>query len=86
MATKIGDNIWKWEVFLQGSDSTLSQVECVDYYLDSSFQPPKWTVCQKGVPDRAFPLEKTGWGTFTIDIHIRFKNGQSKDYKHQLVF
>lgn len=86
VARQINARTWEWQIFIQGSEQTLAQVECVEYHLHPTFAEPKQTICQKGNSSRAFPLTATAWGTFPVEIRVLFKDGQVQELTHELHF
>jgi len=82
----LGDGRWAWKIYIKASNETLNRIGAVVYYLHKSFSPDKIRVPNIGDPKTPFSFSATGWGTFTVKIEIRFKNGQRKYLSHQLVF
>ena len=86
VAESVGDNKWKWTVFLKGDEKALDAIKCVEYTLHPTFPNPVRRVCEKGDPKRCFGLSGTGWGTFKIGIRVQMKDGSSRNLEHQLKF
>ena len=82
----LGDDWWEWTVFIEGPAEVLKNVKCVEYKLDSTFRNPRPKVCRLGKKEQPFALTNTGWGTFDIPIKVVFKNGQTRVFKHRLIF
>jgi len=59
-------------VFVDEDDGTLDKIDSITYVLHSTFPDPV-----RVVNDRSskFALEMTGWGSFSMKIRIRYKNG-----------
>ncbi|MEW5800777.1 MAG: M4 family metallopeptidase [bacterium] len=85
-STYIGDGWWDWTVFIAAPTQVLNQIDCVEYTLHPSFDPPQVSVCNIGDPSYPFGLNANGWGTFLIYIEITFKDGSSCNLEHMLVF
>lgn len=86
VATKMGDNLWNWTVFIQAPVDVLAQVQCVEYTLHSTFQNPVKKVCKRGSNEHAFALNASGWGTFPIKIRVLLKDGRNQFLAHILRF
>lgn len=85
----IGKREWEWTIYLISDQSTLQNINCVKYTLHPTFPKPVWEFCgeeNKGTIDKAYPLTMIGWGTFTVDVLISFKDGTVLRKKHRLVF
>lgn len=76
-----GPEWWSWEVFLDGPDADLDQVESVEYLLHPSFPEPSVRTT-----DRAsrFALRNSGWGEFTIRAEVRPRSGAPIHLRHWL--
>jgi transcription initiation factor IIF auxiliary subunit len=64
--------IYSFCLFIQGTDSILSEVAEVEYTLDPSFPDP---VRVSTDVKHAFPLQSEAWGAFTTYIRIFEKSG-----------
>ena len=82
----LGNQKWKWEIFLTSDKKTINDIACVTYYLHKSFPDPVQKVCTKGYGPRNFVYGASGWGTFRIKVQIKFKNGKTKSLYHDLTF
>jgi transcription initiation factor IIF auxiliary subunit len=80
-ATYVGSGRYDWTVFLEGSESTLNTIECVEYTLHPSFPNPVRKVCNRG---NRFSLSSNGWGEFNISVRILFKDGRVTLLSHML--
>jgi hypothetical protein len=77
----VGDDWWKWSVWIEASDSRLRTVESVTYHLHPTFPNPVVVV-----RDRAskFRLSSGGWGEFEIKADVRLKDGSTESTRHWL--
>ena len=75
-------SLWDWTIYIDTDTSTLSQIECVQYTLHPTFPNPVRKVCDSN----NFSLSTRGWGTFVVGVKILFKNGESQELSHQLIF
>lgn len=77
-----GDHNWyQWRVFVDEEDKVLNRIEHVQYLLHQTFPNPL-----RISDDRKskFALESSGWGSFTIYITVRFKDGTETDEEYFL--
>jgi len=72
---------YRWRVFLEGDDGTLNEIEEVEYHLHPTFPNPVRTVKDR---ESGFALESSGWGSFMMDIIVRFKDGTERQMNHYL--
>jgi hypothetical protein len=87
IATYIGNNKWTWTIFVDGSESTMNSIKCVQYVLHPTFPNPVQTICERGnTVGMNFPLTASGWGTFSITVKVIFISGGVKTFKHELKF
>ena len=86
VATKVGEKLWNWTVFVQAPINVLAQVQCVEYTLHSTFNNPVKKVCRRGSSEHAFALNANGWGTFQIKIRVLLKDGRNQFLTHFLRF
>lgn len=82
----VGQRAWDWTIYVTAEDWVLEDIECVTYTLHPTFPDRVRDVCERGDGDEAFPLTMRGWGTFTVDVLITFKDGSEQRREHQLVF
>ena len=86
-STRVNKDRWDWTVFIVGDSSTLNEIKCVEYTLHPTFPDPVRKICTKGsTSGRGFFLSSNGWGTFIIKVKIMFKDGDVREFKHQLRF
>jgi len=77
---------WHWTIFIRAPETLLAQVEQVEYKLHSTFDDPIKIVNQRGNGRYAFPYNATGWGEFTVQVKIYYKNGTYQTLSHFLEF
>jgi len=77
----VGDDYWKWSVWIEGSANELDQVESVTYNLHPTFPNP---VRRVGSRENKFLLKSAGWGVFTLYASVLRKNGSTERLRHQL--
>jgi transcription initiation factor IIF auxiliary subunit len=86
-STRVKEDRWDWAVFIVGDNSTLKEIKCVEYTLHPTFPNPVHKICTKGsTSGKGFFLSSSGWGTFIIKVKIMFKDGDVREFKHQLRF
>ena len=78
----LGNDRWRWSVWLNGTREELDAVDHVIYILHPTFTNPV-----RQVTDRAtsFRLEMSGWGTFTIHANVVHRDGHETQLDHKLV-
>jgi len=76
-----GNDTWAWCVWIEGPDQDLDTIEAVVYTLHPTFSPP---VISINTRHNKFRLETQGWGTFTIYVTVKFKDGSVMDLEHEL--
>ncbi len=87
LSQRVGSKWWSWTVYLSGNETKINSIRCVRYILHPTFSKPIREICTKGnIHDQYFPFSTSGWGTFRIKIKIFFKNGETQDLYHDLVF
>jgi transcription initiation factor IIF auxiliary subunit len=77
-----GDHDWyQWMVFVDENDNVLNKIEHVQYLLHRTFPNPL-----RISDDRKskFALESSGWGSFTVYITVRFKDGTEEEERYFL--
>lgn len=77
----MGQNWWKWSLWIDAAPSVLNDIEYVNYKLHSTFPDP---VQQRTNAQEKFLLESSGWGEFTINAEIKPKNGKAFTKRHWL--
>lgn len=83
IATDLEKNRWRWTIFIAEDESTLSQIEYVEYTLHPTFPNPQQRVYEQRTN---FAYTAIGWGTFKIKGKVFFKNNQIEKFEHYLVF
>ncbi len=74
---------WEWGIYIEGAQTELDRIRCVEYTLHPTFPNPVRVVCSR--PDR-FELTARGWGTFTVKIKLMLKDGSMRQLAHPLQF
>ncbi len=82
----VGQRGWDWTIYVTAEDEVLSQIDFVRYTLHPTFAKRVHYVRERGTGDKAFSLTLRGWGTFIVDVAIKFKDGAQQRKAHQLVF
>lgn len=82
----VGQRGWEWTIYLTAEEDVLKQIECVTYTLHPTFANRVRRVCESGDVAKAFSLTASGWGTFTVDVLIAYKDGTKQRKSHQLAF
>lgn len=79
--TYVGEDWWKWAVWLEGDVADLDAVQFVEWALHPTFRNPV-----RKVDDRLnkFRLETAGWGVFPIIARVQMKDGTQKALRHYL--
>jgi hypothetical protein len=77
----VGNDRWKWSVWLDGDDAELDAVEAVEYHLHPTFRNPV-----REVKDRStrFRLDSSGWGVFQLNARARLTDGSVVHLTHML--
>ena len=74
---------WEWGIYIEGTNTDLDQIRCVEYTLHPTFPNPARVVCSRS--DR-FQLTAKGWGTFKVKIKLMLKDGTIRELSHLLDF
>jgi transcription initiation factor IIF auxiliary subunit len=82
-AREIEPGWWEWGIKIEGTQSDINQIKCVEYTLHSSFPNRVRMICNL---ENNFELVARGWGTFAVGIKILLKNGNIREMSHQLKF
>ncbi|WP_428663051.1 pYEATS domain-containing protein [Runella sp.] len=77
----MGEESWKWWIWIEGSGKILDRISHVTYYLHSSFPNPVRTITDR---KSKFELKTSGWGVFRIRATVTFKNGEVQQLTHYL--
>ncbi len=86
IAERIGEQQWRWTVFVTGPPGDLARLACVQYTLHPTFPNPVQRICAIGDAGHPFGLTATGWGVFTLRILLQFKDGSTRELTHRLHF
>lgn len=76
-----GYSYYKWRIFVDERDEVLNQIEQVRYLLHETFPDPARISRDR---ESKFALESAGWGSFTVFITVKFKNGTEKEIEYYL--
>jgi hypothetical protein len=77
----VGNDYWKWGVWLDGNDDELDAVVAVEYHLHPTFPNPV-----REVKDRAsrFRLDTRGWGVFQLRARVLLTDSSVVQLTHML--
>jgi len=70
-----GRTYYDWRVFVDEPAPVLNEIAEVQYLLHPTFPNPLQV---RTDPKEKFAVETSGWGEFTIQITIRYKNGSTQ--------
>ncbi len=76
-----GRTYYNWRVYVDEPSQILSQISEVQYLLHPTFPYPLQV---RTNPNDRFALENSGWGQFTIQITIRFKDHSTANTSYYL--
>lgn len=76
-----GNDHWRWQASIAGTPAELARVEKVKWFLHPSFTP---SVVVSRERARGFPIEASGWGTFTLRAELHFVDGSDKTLRERL--
>jgi transcription initiation factor IIF auxiliary subunit len=77
----IGEDWWKWAVWIEAPNEMLGRVEYVEWKLHSTFPNP---VRKTADTANKFRLETAGWGEFLIIARVQMKDGTQVKLRHNL--
>ena len=80
--TYLGNDRWKWSVWLDGTSEELDKVDHVIYILHPTFHDPVRTVKDRST---GFRLDTSSWGTFRLHAKVIQHDGQETVLDHDLV-
>ena len=81
-AGRRGSNDWyQWRIFVNENEAVLDKIDYVSYILHPTFPNPIRIVRDR---ESKFALESAGWGSFTMFITIRFKDGTEQEVRYFL--
>ena len=67
-----GDAYFQWRLFVDEPPDVLQRIEAVQYHLHPTFPQPLQV---RTDPRDGFALDSAGWGEFTVQATIVFKDG-----------
>jgi transcription initiation factor IIF auxiliary subunit len=78
----VGNDRWKWSVWLDGTQTEISDIDRVVYILHPTFHKPV-----REITDRStnFRLNTSGWGTFRLYAKAIHRDGRETTLNHDLV-
>lgn len=68
----LGNDLWKWWVWLDGDDAELDTVEAVEYHLHPTFPNPVMVVKNRHT---RFRLDSGGWAPFLLNARVCLTDG-----------
>ncbi|MCL6257475.1 hypothetical protein M3O96_00125 [Aquiflexum sp. TKW24L] len=77
----VGDDWWKWSLWIEGKDMDLDEIDSVVYTLHPTFPNPVRRITNR---DSKFKLESEGWGIFKIFAKIFLKDKKEISLEHTL--
>jgi len=80
-ANYMGDDWWRWSVWIEGSREDLEAVDSVTWHLHPTFSQP---VVQSISRADKFRLERQGWGGFTIRAVLKGRRSPPLRLNHDL--
>jgi len=78
----VGNELWKWAVWLDGPEHDLDQIDHVTYTLHPTFPNP---IRESVDRESKFRLEAMGWGGFPLKATIVRKDGLKEQMVHNLI-
>lgn len=78
----VGNDYWRWSIWLDGTQEELDSIDHVMYILDPTFHNPV-----RHIGDRTtnFRLDTSSWGTFTLHANVVHRDGNETRLNHDLV-
>lgn len=83
IGTMGGRTYYRWRVFVDEPGQVLNNIAEVQYLLHPTFPDPLHVQTNR---DEKFALEATGWGTFSIQISVNFKDRSTLRTTYDLDF
>jgi transcription initiation factor IIF auxiliary subunit len=77
----VGNDYWRWWVWIVGSDEELDQIDRVIYTLHPTFRDPVHTVTDRSTK---FLMRTAGWGIFQLHALVAHKDGSETPLTHDL--
>lgn len=84
VSKEIGGSIqkwYRWRVFVNDEDSILDGIEYIEYHLDPSMPQSYRIVAERHTN---FALDFNSWGSFVMEMTIRFINGKEEKLNYKL--
>lgn len=78
-----GNQNWSWNVWLEGPEEEINNVESVTYHLHPTFSNPVHRVTNKS---SKFKLSGMGWGEFKIKAEVALADRATMTFNHWLKF
>ncbi len=78
----VGDDWWKWAIWIEGQDKDLDEIDYVVYTLHPTFPHPVRRIKNR---ESKFKLEAEGWGIFKIFGKIFLKDNKEISLEHTLL-
>ena len=72
---------FRWRVYVDEPPNILATIKEVEYLLHSTFPEPQQI---RTNPTNSFALETSGWGTFTIQVTVRFNDSHEEHLGYEL--
>ncbi len=76
-----GNDYWNWRAWIGGKPADLDMIEKVKWFLHPSFSP---SVVVSRDRSKAFRLETSGWGTFTLRAEVNCVDGTDQTLRQPL--
>ena len=74
-------NWFKWRLFVDEDDDVLDTIDSVRYVPHPTFPNPSRTTKQQ---ETKFAVNSSGWGSFSVFIDVRFKDGTEYETRYYL--
>ncbi|MFH2112700.1 MAG: pYEATS domain-containing protein [Candidatus Bathyarchaeota archaeon] len=72
---------YRWRLFVAEPDSVLDTIESVEYLLHPTFPSPYQVTRNR---DDRFALEGSGWGSFTVNVTVNYRDGDREEKEYFL--
>ena len=80
---KYDDEWWEWCIFVDDTESVIRKIEQVEYTLHRTFPDPIRTITDN---THRFALYSSGWGQFTANIEVLFKDNSTINQRYFVRF
>lgn len=71
---------------MKAPEDVLKKIQYVEYKLQPTFRNPVRIINQRGSGPYAFPSSTSGWGIFTVNVKVYYKDGTYQRLAHSLKF